>query len=119
MIEPLEQFDQQKGHMQKFPFRFFSKARDTLTIQGFLQGMELTRLRKQRPYKRIIYLGDGANDLCPALRLQPQDMVMARKGYDLDRLIQERKKIEPHCMSGQVKQWSTHAELFQLVKEYA
>ncbi len=44
-----------------------------------MQGQELEVLRSAAPFKRIIYCGDGANDLCPALALLPSDYVLARK----------------------------------------
>lgn len=80
-----------------------------------LQGLELSYLRQEKPYKRIVYIGDGANDLCPALKLGPQDLVLARTDYDLDRLIQERKHSGlPHAA---VHHWSTHQQLFTLLQE--
>ena len=45
-----------------------------------LQGQEMESLWKTSGRRqRTIYCGDGANDLCPALRLGPQDVVLARK----------------------------------------
>ena len=81
-----------------------------------VQGLELRKLRKQKPYKRIIYCGDGANDLCPAQQLQQQDVVLARKGYDLDRLILESQQKDPNAMSATVHRWGSHAELLQLLQ---
>ncbi len=48
------------------------------------KGAELRRLREESvavglPYKRIVYCGDGANDLCPALALGEQDVLLARR----------------------------------------
>ena len=45
----------------------------------FLQGQELEALRAATPYQHIVFCGDGANDLCPALALGPTDVVLARK----------------------------------------
>lgn len=44
-----------------------------------VQGQELEALRAATPYQHIVYCGDGANDLCPALALGPTDVVLARK----------------------------------------
>ena len=44
-----------------------------------LQGLELRELRAARPFQRIVFCGAGANDLCPALSLGPDDTVLARK----------------------------------------
>ena len=43
------------------------------------QGQELEALRAALPYQRVIYCGDGANDLCPALALSSSDVVLARQ----------------------------------------
>ena len=43
------------------------------------QGQELEALRAATPYQHIVYCGDGANDLCPALALASTDTVLARK----------------------------------------
>lgn len=44
-----------------------------------VQGQELEALRAAMPYQHIVYCGDGANDLCPALALASTDTVLARK----------------------------------------
>ncbi len=44
-----------------------------------VQGQELEALRAALPYQRVIYCGDGANDLCPALALSSSDVVLARQ----------------------------------------
>lgn len=68
------------------------------------------------PYKRVIYCGDGANDLCPASKLGPKDAVLARKGYDLDSLIQKRIK-SPEEIQARVFVWETHQQLFKLLRQ--
>lgn len=44
-----------------------------------VQGQELEALRAATPYQRVVYCGDGANDLCPSLALASTDTVLARK----------------------------------------
>ncbi len=41
--------------------------------------MEL--LLMQQNYSRVVYLGDGAGDFCPSLRLGPRDFVLSREFY--------------------------------------
>ncbi|XP_011155570.1 pyridoxal phosphate phosphatase PHOSPHO2 isoform X2 [Solenopsis invicta] len=36
-----------------------------------------------RSYERIVYVGDGGNDLCPILRLSEADLACPRKDYSL------------------------------------
>ena len=44
-------------------------------LTGNVQGQELQALRQKPGFGRIVYCGDGANDLCPALMLGPDDYV--------------------------------------------
>lgn len=41
-------------------------------------------------FKRILYLGDGHNDLCPSLRLGKDDLVFPRENYSLIRQIRDQ-----------------------------
>ena len=52
------------------------------TSSMLAQGQELEALRAALPYQRVIYCGDGANDLCPALALSSSDVVLARQVRD-------------------------------------
>ncbi|KAK9836188.1 hypothetical protein WJX81_007747 [Elliptochloris bilobata] len=81
------------------------------------KGQELEALRRRAAYSRVVYAGDGANDLCPALILSAGDAVLARKGHALAALIAEREQGPPEGrVQAQVLLWCDHAELFQLVK---
>lgn len=40
-------------------------------------------------YKRIVYVGDGRNDLCPCLKLTSEDVVICREGYGLQTELQK------------------------------
>ncbi|KAH7408982.1 phosphatase phospho-type [Cadophora sp. MPI-SDFR-AT-0126] len=67
---------------------------------------------------RTIYIGDGSNDLCPSLSLSSSDLVLARDGYRLQKLI-EQTKMDPEEQSekvtAQVKTWTTQRELGELL----
>lgn len=83
-----------------------------------MQGQELESLRRQHPYQRIVYCGDGANDLCPALSLTPSDTVLARAGHALERLIRERESNsdEDGRVVARVIVWDDHSHLCSLVQ---
>ena len=66
----------------------------------------------QAPRPAIIYVGDGPNDLCPALRLGPGDFVLAREDFALDALLRERAAE----VKASVLRWSTHDQLLHLVQ---
>jgi hypothetical protein len=82
------------------------------------QGQELEALRRAQPYQKIVYCGDGANDLCPALSLTPSDVVLARKGHALAALIAERAAgaDEDGRVVARVLLWEDHAQLCALAQ---
>jgi len=55
------------------------------------KGEELTAFLDERDtaFDRIIYVGDGSNDFCPALRLRTEDIVFCRKHRGLQHRIAE------------------------------
>jgi hypothetical protein len=78
-------------------------------------------MRQSLPTARVIYCGDGHNDLCPALSLGPGDVVLARQGHALERLIAGRAAAgggEQRVLAT-VRVWSSHDELFKLAQEAA
>jgi Putative Phosphatase len=82
------------------------------------QGQELEAMRESLPVERIVYCGDGANDLCPALALGADDVVLVRRGHALERLI--RKRADGACgmpVVARVLVWETHAQLFKMVQD--
>jgi len=60
------------------------------------KGEELDAFLKKQgiEYERIIYVGDGANDFCPILRLRSQDMVFCRLYRGLQRCIEKRSEAK-------------------------
>ena len=40
-------------------------------------------------YGRVVYVGDGRNDLCPCLKLSERDVVVCREGYPLAELLEQ------------------------------
>jgi len=78
------------------------------------KGEELQAFIKRHgvDYERIIYIGDGSNDFCPAVKLRKQDMVFCRKGRALERRIkQEGEKRGVVC---QVQYWEGAWEVEEL-----
>ena len=43
--------------------------------------------RSAEKYSRVVYVGDGQNDLCPLLQLGKGDVGVVRKGYSLDKAL--------------------------------
>lgn len=61
-----------------------------------------------RPF-RVVYVGDGFNDYCPAQSLRESDVVLCRAGYSLEAMC-----VRDGCAAG-VHVWSDASELARLI----
>ena len=60
-------------------------------------------------YDKIIYIGDGENDLCPALSLSANDLVCPRQGYKLESLLKQ------HCVQAKIVSWKDGTDLLKYI----
>ena len=69
---------------------------------------------------RVVYAGDGANDICPALALGPSDVVLAKAGHALAKYAAAAAadKSVPQ-LAAPVYVWDSHEQLAQLVRQHA
>ncbi|XP_008294447.1 pyridoxal phosphate phosphatase PHOSPHO2 [Stegastes partitus] len=68
-------------------------------------------------YKRIFYVGDGGNDLCPTSCLRAHDVVMPRKGYTLEKLLAKLEGQEGSAsLRAGVIAWSSGTDILQELK---
>ena len=58
--------------------------------------------------ERIIYVGDGGGDYCPATRLRPEDVLLARRSPH-DGLLR-RCRRDPSAVRAQVVEWDEAAD---------
>lgn len=65
-------------------------------------------------YTHIGYVGDGANDFCPSMRLRKEDGLFARVDYHLIDHIDEQKKAGLH-LTAPVHPWTDAAEIMSHV----
>jgi len=56
------------------------------------KGLVMSSFLRQAAYLRRIYVGDGGGDFCPCTKLFENDVILARKGYPLAKLLQKRKE---------------------------
>lgn len=78
------------------------------------------QLQQGVTYTRIVYIGDGGNDLCPVTFLKKNDVAMPRKGYTLQKTLSRMSQnLEP--MEYCVVAWSSGVEVIShlqfLIKE--
>ena len=53
-------------------------------------------LRCHGDYRKVVYVGDGRGDYCPALSLSKDDVIICREGYKLAHLL---SSSEPSCQA--------------------
>ncbi|OJT15761.1 Inorganic pyrophosphatase 1 [Trametes pubescens] len=81
------------------------------------KGDELTAFleRHQPDFDRIVYVGDGSNDLCPVLRMRKQDVVFCRRFRGLYNLIKPFE--EEGRLPCQVRYWTGAWEAEELLDQ--
>ncbi|NXD04593.1 PHOP1 phosphatase, partial [Certhia familiaris] len=76
------------------------------------------RARQDVEFQRVFYVGDGANDFCPAAgTLRAADVAFPRKGYPMHRLIQERQEKQPGAFQAAVVPWESAVEVARYLQE--
>ncbi|KJE93897.1 hypothetical protein CAOG_04615 [Capsaspora owczarzaki ATCC 30864] len=81
-------------HDPRFTILPFSPTRHsdhicTLCNDNMCKGTVLDYILDKTEYHRVVYIGDGGNDFCPSTRLCSSDVVMARDGFHLVRLLRK------------------------------
>ncbi|KAM0752877.1 hypothetical protein T439DRAFT_323486 [Meredithblackwellia eburnea MCA 4105] len=80
------------------------------------KGLELETFLSQKGgferFDQVIYLGDGANDLCPILRLRPCDLALVRSGRALAKLY---PASQVKC---QVEEWAEADDVEKIFARY-
>jgi pyridoxal phosphate phosphatase PHOSPHO2 len=74
-------------------------------------------------YAHVLYVGDGTNDLCPALRLFENDYIFPRKQYSLWKKLKKLGCLDSETsdldLKAKVVEWSTGREVLDVCKELA
>ncbi|KAI9003841.1 phosphatase phospho-type [Hyaloraphidium curvatum] len=79
-------------------------------LYGVEPGTPVPEPAPPRTYARAVYVGDGGNDYCPSARLLPSDVVLARRGFALERRI-ARAAEAGMPIRARVEYWETYVEL--------
>lgn len=108
-ISPPEQVHQKLVISPRHDYKAQGHHGCTLCPENLCKGRELHKMISNRGKKtrRVVYIGDGANDYCPVRTLGRNDIVLARKGYPLENLIQSGKEK----IHARVVFWESHDEL--------
>ncbi|KAG0174789.1 hypothetical protein DFQ28_004475 [Apophysomyces sp. BC1034] len=80
------------------------------------KGQELDRyIDLHGPFQKIMYVGDGKNDFCPATRLRPSDRLFARSGKALAEKLQN-EPADASKVVATVTYWETSEKVRQAVE---
>lgn len=95
-----------------------------LCPSNLCKGAELQAMLRSRRYGRVVYAGDGANDIHPALLLGEEDVLLARAGHALAAYVEAAAAPGAQAaglgrVRARVVVWSSHDELERLVAEHA
>lgn len=73
----------------------------------------LRRWCSEMPARRIVYVGDGRNDYCPATSLPPHATVFPRRGYPLDDLVKKTLSSPNPQVKAKVIPWDNCYRILQ------
>lgn len=97
-----------------------------LSTQNLCKGQILDDHIAKRKQDRvmfdyIVYVGDGANDLCPALRLKEEDFICPRKNFHLWKKFKKLGLLNEETSDSDLKAkilvWDSGLEILNLVKD--
>ncbi|KYN03884.1 PREDICTED: pyridoxal phosphate phosphatase PHOSPHO2 [Cyphomyrmex costatus] len=73
------------------------------------------KYKQGKSYERIVYIGDGRNDLCPILRLSEADLACPRKGYSLINRLNESTSMSTKA---KIVPWENGTDLQCSLKQF-
>ncbi|KAJ0232060.1 Inorganic pyrophosphatase 1 [Hirschfeldia incana] len=79
--------------------------------KGLIIEMIQESLAKEGGNKKMIYLGDGAGDYCPSLKLKAEDYVMPRKNFPVWDLISQN----PMLVTAAIREWTDGESLERIL----
>ncbi|TNM96997.1 probable phosphatase phospho1 isoform X1 [Takifugu rubripes] len=90
---------------------------DNMCKQAVVRDYVSRRAQERgRPYQRVFYVGDGANDFCPALALGPRDIAFPRRDFPMHRLITETHEAMPGEFKAVTAPWVSAEEVVQRLR---
>ncbi|KAK2983830.1 hypothetical protein RJ640_008506 [Escallonia rubra] len=103
-------FVDEEGRLRIFPYHDFQTSPHgcNLCPPNMCKGLIVERMKESTEgTKKFIYLGDGAGDFCPSLKLRDGDYMMPRKDFPVWELIcKNRAQIK-----AEIHEWSDGEEL--------
>ncbi|KAK4269262.1 hypothetical protein QN277_022446 [Acacia crassicarpa] len=102
----------EEGRLRILPYHGFNKPPHGLGLcpPNMCKGLIIERIQDSicvDESKRLIYVGDGAWDYCPNLRLKERDFVMPKKDFPVWDLICK----DPLLVKAEIQEWSDGEDL--------
>ncbi|XP_030065564.1 pyridoxal phosphate phosphatase PHOSPHO2 [Microcaecilia unicolor] len=101
--------------VQNFHAHLCSECPSNLCKRKMLEEFVDVQLQHGVQYTKIVYIGDGGNDLCPIKFLKKNDVAMPREGYELHRRIIQMSP-EFASVRSYIIVWSTGFEILSYLK---
>ncbi|KAG8432413.1 hypothetical protein GDO86_016892 [Hymenochirus boettgeri] len=98
--------------VQNFHIHHCATCPKNMCKKKILEDFVSKRAANAVHYSKIVYVGDGGNDLCPVTFLKKGDIAMPREGYTLHERIAKDKEL----VDSTISVWSTGAEIFYQLK---
>ncbi|KAJ3600636.1 hypothetical protein NHX12_031616 [Muraenolepis orangiensis] len=108
------------GRLVMRPFHSHDCPRcpENMCKQSVLREYVTRRAQERgRPYERVLYVGDGANDFCPATALGPRDVAFPRRDFPMHRLITEMHEAMPGEFRAVTVPWAGAEEVVQRLRK--
>ncbi|CAN1162366.1 Inorganic pyrophosphatase 2 [Linum perenne] len=111
-------FVDEQGRVRISPHHDFTKSSHgcTLCPPNMCKGLVMERMQESMAKEagtKMVYLGDGAGDYCPSLKLREADYVMPRKNFPVWDLISRN----PMVIKAEIHEWSDGEELERVLLE--
>lgn len=81
-----------------------------------------TQNKNSVTYDKVIYVGDGANDFCPILRLKAKDLACVREDYKLSTMVKNTLEGKPidssnlvYTIKSNIVMWKTGLDILKAV----
>jgi len=121
-IQSNRSFFDEVGTLRVKPFQSTEDPHECeMCPMNLCKGGVLETLDILRPGTKVLYVGDGSNDFCPALRLRKEDELLMRADPDHPQALGLSKRIEANAEDFQVlakiNAWTSGAQVLDCVRE--
>ncbi|KAL7857491.1 hypothetical protein SRHO_G00163900 [Serrasalmus rhombeus] len=108
------------GHLVLLPYHAHECPRcpENMCKQVILRDYLARRASERgKPFQKVFYIGDGANDICPTLALGQKDTAFPRRDFPMHRIIQDMQKGQPGIYKPTVVPWARGEDVVDCLKK--